>query len=206
MQCKPAIAVLALCARRARPRRPRTRQQGQVVQDGIAVKPLEDAASGATSPAPDRPINQQAAQQYVALMSQAQQKGVLVPAQRSAGAAPARHRPAHHPAHGALEPGRAAVEVAGQPAEVGPGERLLHAGRAHRLLHRHHRQAQADRRRNRRRDGPRDRPRAARARARPPEQGHGHRPGHARWAARRCRPGPATTCAAWPTRPASCAC
>jgi len=51
----------------------------QVVQDGIAVKPLKDGFVRNIL-APEDQINQQSAQQYTALMGQAQQKGALVPA------------------------------------------------------------------------------------------------------------------------------
>jgi len=51
----------------------------QVVQDGIAVKPLKDGFVRDIL-APEDQINQQSAQQYTALMGQAQQKGALVPA------------------------------------------------------------------------------------------------------------------------------
>jgi predicted Zn-dependent protease len=73
---KPA-AVLALCAvMQAAPAQDRG-QKGQVVQDGIAVKPLKggwlrDAL------APEGEMDKAAAQQYAAMMGQAQQKGVLV--------------------------------------------------------------------------------------------------------------------------------
>jgi predicted Zn-dependent protease len=74
---KPAL-VLALCA--AMQGAPaQDRKQGQVVQDGIAVKPLKDGVWRNIT-APEQAINEQAAQQYTAMMSQAQQKGVLVPA------------------------------------------------------------------------------------------------------------------------------
>ncbi|QNA87834.1 M48 family metallopeptidase [Massilia sp. Dwa41.01b] len=48
----------------------------QVVQDGIAVKPL----SRVRVLVPEEQLNAQAAQQYQAMMSEAQQKGALVPA------------------------------------------------------------------------------------------------------------------------------
>jgi predicted Zn-dependent protease len=74
---KPAL-VLALCA--AMQGAPaQDRKQGQVVQDGIAVKPLKDGVWRNIT-APEQAINEQAAQQYTTMMSQAQQKGVLVPA------------------------------------------------------------------------------------------------------------------------------
>jgi predicted Zn-dependent protease len=58
------------------------RKQGQVVQDGIVLKPIErDGLKGRWRDftAPEEAIDQQSAQQYAAMMSQAQQKGVLVP-------------------------------------------------------------------------------------------------------------------------------
>ena len=51
----------------------------QVVQDGIAVKPLE-SSMWRNITAPEKAVNEQSAQQYTALMGQAQQKGALVPA------------------------------------------------------------------------------------------------------------------------------
>jgi Zn-dependent protease with chaperone function len=76
---KPAV-VLALCAAmQAVP----AQEQKQVVQDGIAVKPIERDSLKARwrdFTAPEKAIDQQSAQQYTALMSQAQQKGALVPA------------------------------------------------------------------------------------------------------------------------------
>ena len=51
-------------------------QKEQVVQDGIAVKPL----SRVRVIVPEEQLNEQAAQQYQAMMSEAQQKGALVPA------------------------------------------------------------------------------------------------------------------------------
>ncbi|MFK3741197.1 M48 family metallopeptidase [Massilia sp. TN1-12] len=56
--------------------------QDQVVQDGIAVKPIErDGLRGRWRDftAPEKAINEQSAQQYTALVSQAREKGVLVP-------------------------------------------------------------------------------------------------------------------------------
>jgi predicted Zn-dependent protease len=78
---KPA-ALLALCAAmQVAPAQDRRQTDGkaQVVQDGIAVKPLKDGVWRNIT-APEQAINDQAAQQYTALISQAQQKGVLVPA------------------------------------------------------------------------------------------------------------------------------
>jgi predicted Zn-dependent protease len=76
---KQAWAVLALCGIvQAAPAQDRG-QQGQVVQDGIAVKPLKGGVLRDVL-APEGAMDQQAAQQYTALLSQAQQKGVLVPA------------------------------------------------------------------------------------------------------------------------------
>jgi Zn-dependent protease with chaperone function len=67
------LLVLCACAGTA-PAQPQ--QQAQVVQDGIAVRPL----SRWRYLAPEEAINQAAAQQYSGLLSQAQQKGALVPA------------------------------------------------------------------------------------------------------------------------------
>jgi len=80
---KQTVAVLALCGIvQAAPAQDRG-QQGQVVQDGIAVKPIERdglKARWRDFSAPEKAMDQQSAQQYTAMMSQAQQKGVLVPA------------------------------------------------------------------------------------------------------------------------------
>jgi len=74
---KPA-ALLALCA--AMQGAPaQDRRTDQVVQDGIAVKPLK-SSTWRNITAPEQAINDQAAQQYTAMMAQAQQKGVLLPA------------------------------------------------------------------------------------------------------------------------------
>jgi len=76
---KQAVAVLALAGIvQAAPAQDRG-QQGQVVQDGIAVKPLKGGVLRDVL-APEGAMDQQAAQQYTALLGQAQQKGVLVPA------------------------------------------------------------------------------------------------------------------------------
>jgi predicted Zn-dependent protease len=77
---KPAL-VLALCAAmQGAPAQDRKQTEGKerVVQDGIAVKPLKDGVWRNIT-APEQAINDQSAQQYAAMMSQAQQKGVLVP-------------------------------------------------------------------------------------------------------------------------------
>jgi predicted Zn-dependent protease len=75
---RKALAVLALCGIvQAAPAQDRG-QKGQVVQDGIAVKPLKGGKLRDLL-APEGAMDQQAAQQYRALMSQAQQKGALVP-------------------------------------------------------------------------------------------------------------------------------
>jgi predicted Zn-dependent protease len=75
---KQGAMLLALCA--AMQGAPaQDRKQGQVVQDGIAVEPLKDGVWRKIT-APEQAINEQSAQQYMAMMSQAQQKGVLVPA------------------------------------------------------------------------------------------------------------------------------
>jgi Zn-dependent protease with chaperone function len=79
---KQAVAVLAVVALpgivQAAPAQDRG-QQGQVVQDGIAVKPLKGGVLRDVL-APEGAMDQQAAQQYTALLGQAQQKGALVPA------------------------------------------------------------------------------------------------------------------------------
>jgi predicted Zn-dependent protease len=75
---KKAVAVMALCGIvQVAPAQERA-QRGQVVQDGIAVKPLKGGKLRDLL-APEGAMDQQAAQQYTALMSQAQQKGALVP-------------------------------------------------------------------------------------------------------------------------------
>jgi predicted Zn-dependent protease len=77
---KPVL-VLALCAAmQAAPAQ--DRRQEQVVQDGIVLKPIaRDGLKGRWRDltAPEQAIDQQSSQQYAAMMSQAQQKGVLVP-------------------------------------------------------------------------------------------------------------------------------
>lgn len=76
---KQVLAVLALSGIvQAAPAQDRG-QQGQVVQDGIAVKPLKGGVLRDLL-APEGAMDQQAAQQYTALLGQAQQKGALVPA------------------------------------------------------------------------------------------------------------------------------
>ncbi|MFC5551228.1 M48 family metallopeptidase [Massilia aerilata] len=76
---KNTIAVLVLCGiATAAPAQERS-QKGQVVQDGIAVKPLKKGIVRDVL-APEGAMDQQSAQQYAALMTQAQQKGALVPA------------------------------------------------------------------------------------------------------------------------------
>jgi predicted Zn-dependent protease len=72
---KRAALLLALCASvGAAPAAP---QQQVVVQDGIAVRPLSKFWSTIT---PEQEVNQQAAKQYAGLLSQAREKGALVPA------------------------------------------------------------------------------------------------------------------------------
>jgi predicted Zn-dependent protease len=77
---KPAL-VLALCAAmQAAPAQ--DRKQGQVVQDGIVLKPIErDGLKGRWRDfsAPEEAMDQQSSQQYAAMMTQARQKGALVP-------------------------------------------------------------------------------------------------------------------------------
>ena len=74
-----SVATPGAYAARAQDDRP---NQDQVVQDGIAVKPLNRNRIGSVwrdIAAPEEAINQQSAQQYVALMSKAKQDGALVP-------------------------------------------------------------------------------------------------------------------------------
>jgi predicted Zn-dependent protease len=74
-QWKRMAVLVALCgAIQAAP----AQDRGQVVQDGIAVKPLKRSIWRDIA-APEQTVNEQAQQQYVALMSQARDKGVLVP-------------------------------------------------------------------------------------------------------------------------------
>ncbi|CAH0151915.1 Beta-barrel assembly-enhancing protease [Massilia sp. Bi118] len=76
---RQALAVLALCGIvHAAPAQDRG-QKGQVVQDGIAVKPLKGGFLRDLL-APEGKMDKEAGQQYTALLGQAQQKGVLVPA------------------------------------------------------------------------------------------------------------------------------
>ncbi|MDN4056037.1 M48 family metallopeptidase [Massilia sp. YIM B02763] len=79
IRVKHAALLLALCGTlQAAP----AFAQDQVVQDGIAVKPIErDGLRGRWRDftAPEKAINEQSAQQYTALVSQAREKGVLVP-------------------------------------------------------------------------------------------------------------------------------
>jgi predicted Zn-dependent protease len=76
---KQTAVLLALCtAVQAVPAQDQRHGQGQVVQDGIAVKPLKRSIWRDIA-APEETVNQQSAQQYLALMNQAQQKGALVP-------------------------------------------------------------------------------------------------------------------------------
>jgi predicted Zn-dependent protease len=82
-----AAAVLALCASVCAPTYAARGQddrpnQDQVVQDGIAVKPLNRNRIGSVwrdIAAPEQAVNEQSAQQYLALMSKAKQEGALVP-------------------------------------------------------------------------------------------------------------------------------
>jgi predicted Zn-dependent protease len=70
---KRLALVLSLCASMGAQAAP---PQQQVVQDGIAVRPL----SKWRYLAPQEVIDEQAAQQYTGLLAQARQKGALVPA------------------------------------------------------------------------------------------------------------------------------
>jgi predicted Zn-dependent protease len=75
---KSVLVLLALCgAVQMAPAR--ERQQDQVVQDGIVLKPLK-SSTWRDITAPEKAMNEQSAQQYAAMMTQAQQKGMLVPA------------------------------------------------------------------------------------------------------------------------------
>jgi predicted Zn-dependent protease len=83
---RSAAAMFVLCAATqgayaARPQDDRPNQD-QVVQDGIAVKPLNRNRIGSVwrdIAAPEEAVNEQSAQQYLALMSKARQEGALVP-------------------------------------------------------------------------------------------------------------------------------
>lgn len=74
---KKVFVLAALCA--ATQLAPAQDGRQQVVQDGIAVKPLKDGLVRRIT-APEEAVNEQSAQQYTTLMGQAQQKGALVPA------------------------------------------------------------------------------------------------------------------------------
>lgn len=73
-QLAASIAVIAALG--VTPLQQAHAQKEQVVQDGIAVKPL----SRVRVLVPEEQLNEAAAQQYQQMMSQAQQKGALVPA------------------------------------------------------------------------------------------------------------------------------
>jgi len=73
---KKLFVLAALCA--AMGSAPAQDGKGRVVQDGIAVEPLKDGMWRRMT-APEEAINEQSAQQYTALMGQAQQKNALVP-------------------------------------------------------------------------------------------------------------------------------
>ena len=76
---RQAAVALALCgAVQAVPAQDARGSQTQVVQDGIAVKPLKGGVWRDIT-APEKAINEQSAQQYTALLSQARDKNVLVP-------------------------------------------------------------------------------------------------------------------------------
>jgi predicted Zn-dependent protease len=74
---KKIFVLAALCA--AMQGAPAQDGKQAVVQDGIVVKPLKDGVVRRIT-APEQAVNEQSAQQYTALMGQAQQKGALVPA------------------------------------------------------------------------------------------------------------------------------
>jgi predicted Zn-dependent protease len=78
-QFRQCVVLLALCGATQLAPAQDHRQQDQVVQDGIVLKPLK-SSTWRNITAPEQAINDQAAQQYAAMMSQAQQKGVLLPA------------------------------------------------------------------------------------------------------------------------------
>jgi predicted Zn-dependent protease len=72
-----ALSITMVASLGAMPLQQAHAQKGeQVVQDGIAVKPL----SRVRVLVPEEQLNEQAAQQYQAMLSEAQQKGALVPA------------------------------------------------------------------------------------------------------------------------------
>src|SRR6185503_12337964 len=78
---RAAVLLVACAAVHAAPAQDRPNQD-QVVQDGIAVKPLKrNSITGVWRDiaAPEQAINEQSAQQYLALMSKAKQEGALVP-------------------------------------------------------------------------------------------------------------------------------
>ncbi|MFC5513644.1 M48 family metallopeptidase [Massilia jejuensis] len=72
-QLAASIAVIAALG--AMPVQPAHAQKEEIVQDGIAVKPL----SRVRVIVPEEQLNEAAAQQYQEMMAQAQQKGALVP-------------------------------------------------------------------------------------------------------------------------------
>jgi len=78
------VVLLALCAvTQGAPAQDQGRRQDKVVQDGIVLEPIErDGLKGKWRDftAPEKAVNEQSGQQYTAMMSQAEQKGVLVPA------------------------------------------------------------------------------------------------------------------------------
>jgi len=76
-QGRAAAILLALCTLAPVAPTVYAKDQGQVVQDGIAVKPLKRGLWRDIS-APEQTVNDTSAQQYLALMSQARDKGVLV--------------------------------------------------------------------------------------------------------------------------------
>src|SRR5215813_2430948 len=74
---------------------------------------------------------------------------------QTGGACPPNRQPPY-PANGGLSEGCARLEMGSQRFDVTRGQRLVHAGRQDRRLHRPHREATDHRRRARRRDGARD--------------------------------------------------
>jgi predicted Zn-dependent protease len=73
MRLKRTVALLALCAGVGIAPIASAQQQAAQVQDGIAVKPLSKWRYLSTD------VDQEAGQQYLALLAQARQKGALVP-------------------------------------------------------------------------------------------------------------------------------
>ncbi|MFD2367472.1 M48 family metallopeptidase [Pseudoduganella sp. GCM10020061] len=77
-----ALLALTLCigSAPAQQRVEQVQQGGQVVQDGIVVQPLSRTRSLAKRLISPEQVEQQASQQYVAMLSQAKEQGALYPA------------------------------------------------------------------------------------------------------------------------------